>query len=70
MVDFVILIGKKILIGIILWNLFSTDKTPNLNKLNTLMFFGPYWAKGKLAQLSFHGKGERVKLSFGPQYYF
>ena len=32
--------------------------------LNTLMFFDQYWAKGKLAYLSFYKKEERVQLSF------
>ena len=31
---------------------------------NTLKVFGPYWAKGKLVQLYFYKKGERVQLSF------
>ena len=31
--------------------------------LNTLKLFGPYQAKGKLVQLYFYEKGERVQLS-------
>ena len=38
--------------------------------INTLILFGPYWDKGKLAQLSFYEKGERVQLFFWTQYYF
>ena len=33
---------------------------------DNLNHFGQYLAKGKLTQLSFYGKGERVKLSFCP----
>ena len=31
---------------------------------NTLKLFGSYWAKGKLAELYFYEKRERVQLSF------
>ena len=51
---------------------FIKEKTSNKSQsrhINTLKFFGPIWAKGKLAQLYFYEKEERVQLSFG-QYYF
>ena len=36
---------------------------------NIKVFFGSYWAKGKLPKLSFYEKGERVQLSFWPIIY-
>ena len=38
----------------------------NFDDHNTLMFFGLYWAKWKLAQLSFYEIGLRARLSFCP----